>query len=160
MSGKRAFLLLAAALTVGACTAAASGARSIGTPIDSSARADRIALVIGGIEQGLREDDAIPVSGALEARIRIIPLANVASARVLQVTLTRGAGSVSDATVKASARMRFMDHGSFQVVAVPSGDGSYVAPLEFAMPGEWALTLAIQTPRESGEIILDLDAFD
>jgi hypothetical protein len=160
MSEMRALLLVAAALMACACTVAPNPARSTGTPIDSSARADRIALVIGGIERGLRDGDAIPVSGALEAKVRIVPLANVAYARVLHVALTRGTSTVNDATVKASARMRFMDHGSFQVVAVPSGDGSYVAPLEFSMSGEWTLTLAIQTPSESGEIFLDLDAFD
>jgi hypothetical protein len=121
---------------------------------------DRIALVVGGVEQTLPDDEAIPVRGTLAAKIRITALPGVAYARALQITVLRGETFVTDATVRASAHMRFMDHGSFQVVAVPSGNGTYVAPLQFAMAGEWALVLAIQTVKENGEIALDIDAFD
>ncbi len=67
---------------------------------------------------------------------------------------------MTDASVRASAEMRYMDHGSFQALAQPSGDGHYVAALQFAMAGEWKLGLAVRTAMEAGEIVLDLDDYD
>jgi YtkA-like len=161
MNGLPIAVVFAAALVTGACAAAPSGIRAVTAGDDRAPRGgDRIALVVGGVEEVLPDGAPIPVSRTLAATIRITPLPGVAHARVLQVRVLRGDTAVSDASVRANAHMRFMDHGSFQVVAVPSGNGSYVAPLQFAMAGEWTLTVEIQTVKETGEIALDLDAFD
>ena len=68
--------------------------------------------------------------------------------------------AVDDATVLATARMRYMDHGTFRQVAAPSDGGHDRLLLVFPMPGEWDLGLQIQTAANRGELRLSLDLYE
>ncbi len=67
---------------------------------------------------------------------------------------------VEEATVQATASMRFMDHGTFQQAALNLGGGHYLVLLPFPMTGEWQLKFDIAAPDPSGAIWLDIDLFE
>lgn len=104
--------------------------------------AEPLSLVVGGIPTMLAPGQAIPLRSDLSASLRLVR--GTGTMRRLEITLARADGTVAnDATVRVAAHMRYMDHGSFDAVAVPDGAGRFVASLPFAMPGEWEARLEI-----------------
>lgn len=121
---------------------------------------ERIALVRGGIPVSFAEGEGIPVGGDLEAVVRFNRLPGIRYLRVLRISLAAASRPAADAVISVSGEMRYMDHGAFRTLAESAGDGSYVASLPFAMPGEWRLVLDVRTATARGEISLDFDEYD
>lgn len=75
---------------------------------------------------------------------------------LIRVTDHQGA-PVSDASVKALARMPGMKMGEREEVAMPTGEpGSYSAPAVFSMAGRYEVTVSISSPMGSGQANLPL----
>jgi hypothetical protein len=55
---------------------------------------------------------------------------------------------IDDAVVRLIAHMPGMEAPSFQEVAAAAGDGSYVVPLAFSMPGEWQMEVEVGIPGQ------------
>ncbi len=123
---------------------------------------ETITLVTAGIASSLPNGGDVPVSGGLLAALTLNP-GNDRYSRQLDVYLHDAQASpaaIDGAAVLATGRMRYMDHGTFRQVAVEAGDGQYVVPLTFPMPGEWEVALQIDAPREQGKLTLNIDLFN
>jgi hypothetical protein len=125
------------------------------------ANADELQVVTGGIAQPYTGGDAISVAGEVMASLTLAP-GDARHSRRADVLLYRRtpAEPVNDATIQATAHMRYMDHGTFRVVALASDDGHYVLPLAFPMPGEWELDLEITADNTNSAIHLDVNLVD
>lgn len=123
--------------------------------------ADDLQLVTGGIAQAYAGGDAIPVAGDVAATLTLAP-GDARHSRRADVFLYRRMPSepVNDATIQATAHMRYMDHGTFREIALASDAGHYVLPLEFPMPGEWELDLEITAQNTHSTIHFDLNLVD
>ena len=132
--------------------ASADGARVI---------ADDLEIVTVGIAQPYVSGEPIPIAGDVTATFTLAP-GEARHSRRADVLLYRQTSSepVNDATIQTTARMRYMDHGTFRAVALASEDGHYVLPLEFPMPGEWVLDLEITAQNTHGTIRFDLNLVD
>ena len=126
------------------------------------ASADTMSLVAGGITTPFVSGGEAPIAGDLVAVLNVSP-GSLRYSRDVDVQLHRQqdpSPAVDDATVLATARMRYMDHGTFRQIAEPRGDGHYRLSLAFPMPGEWDLELQIQTAANRGELRLSLDLYE
>lgn len=123
---------------------------------------DMITLVTVGIASTVPNGSDVSVSGGLLATLTLSPGEDRYS-RQLDVYLHDAQPSpraIDGATVQATGRMRYMDHGTFRQMAVVAGDGHYFLPLTFPMPGEWEVELQLDGPRDHGKLTLNLDLFD
>ena len=146
-----------ALLIAGATAAVALGATGrhdgVARPI---LPAEPLALVVGGIPTMLATDQAIPLGADLSATLRLVR--DTGTTRRLLIALTAADGSFpTGATVRVAAHMRYMDHGSFDAVAMPDGTGRLVAVLPFAMPGEWEARLDVTGAGAPASLTLDVD---
>lgn len=164
MIGMRALLpiALAGAALFAACGAAARelpGPR--GEPIAPGGGPDRVALLSGGIARSLVDGSDVPLAGSLAASVKLRSIAGVPGARLLVLGVHDDRGApVTDAAVQVAGGMRFMDHGDFRAAGAPAGDGTYVAPLQFAMAGTWLLTVTVRTADDRAATIdLEVDLF-
>jgi len=57
--------------------------------------------------------------------------------------LTQGGEPVGRANVSLQYDMTVMEHGPFALLAVPTGPGHYLAPLDFVMDGEFWLNVSV-----------------
>ncbi len=118
--------------------------------------AEPLSLVVGGIPTMLAPGQAIPLRSDLSASLRLVR--GTGTMRRLEITLARADGTVAnDATIRVAAHMRYMDHGSFDAVAVPDGTGTFVAALPFAMPGEWEARLEVAGAGAAAALTIDVD---
>ncbi|MBI3968863.1 MAG: FixH family protein [Chloroflexi bacterium] len=123
------------------------------------AQPDTLELVNGGIASPFANGGEIPVVGDVVVQVTV-ESGDARASRRVHVYLhhdTATRAPIADAGVQATVHMRFMDHGTLQRAAVPTGDGHYLLPLQFAMPGEWQIDLTITTPDSQGTIHLNLD---
>jgi len=153
-------ILVAAVVAV--LIAAATAAIALGTSSrhETAPRpvlpAEPLSLVVGGIPTMLAPDQAVPLGADLSASLRFVR--ETGTTRRLEITLARADGPVAtDATIRVAAHMRYMDHGSFVVVAVPDGAGRFVAALPFAMPGEWEARLDVTGAGAPASLTIDVD---
>lgn len=129
-------------------------------PIAAARVLDHLGVVTGGIVTPLVPGAAIEVAGELTAAVEIRVEPRVRYARVLSLRLSAGSGPLEEVTITVAAHMLSMDHGSFVVTALPSGDGGYIARLPFVMPGEWQLELHLASAGYSGDLVLVIEEFD
>lgn len=66
--------------------------------------------------------------------------------------LTSDGSAVTTANVTLQWDMTLMDHGPFELLAVPDGRGHYLARLDFFMSGDFWLNVSMRTPA-SEEIL-------
>lgn len=126
---------------------------------------DRIELVVAGIPQPLVAGSEIPIIGDVIGRVTIDRgTSDERYSRTLDLSLFRRSTSeqpIDNAAIQLTARMRYMDHGTFREVAIPSGGGHYVLPLGFPMPGAWELELEVTVPGLSPQTLqLAIDLLD
>lgn len=124
------------------------------------ASSDRVSLVTGGVVTALDTGSAIPIAGELTALAEIARDPNVRYVRSLTLQLAAGSRPVEGATITIAAHMLSMDHGSFNAVALASGNGRYVAELPFVMPGDWQLDIHVASSAGSGDLGIDIEEFD
>ena len=118
--------------------------------------ADLIFLVNSGIEEPLAPGEEVPVAGDLTARFTLRP-GDAPGRRILEIELTHGSQAAEGAAISAAVHMRYMDHGSFNAVALPDGAGRYVLALPFAMAGDWEVALTVTTTATRASIPLALN---
>ncbi len=122
---------------------------------------DQLELVVAGFGKPFSNGEAIPVVGDILANMTVIP-GNERYNRDLELYLYHEASSkpIDDAMIQLTGSMRFMEHGTFQAVAINLDDGNYLVQLPFPMPGEWQLEIEIIAPDGTGKIRLDIDLFE
>ncbi len=125
---------------------------------------DQVDIVVAGIATPLAGSNPIPIGQNILAELTMKPAGDGGRfQRTLDVYLhSEGApaSGIAGATVKATAHMRFMDHGAFQRSAVPIGDGHYLVELPFVMPGEWDVALDVETRSIASTIHVSLNILD
>lgn len=124
---------------------------------------DQIELVVAGIATPFVNGSPVSVGKDLMAEFTVKPSDDGRFWRTLDVYLYPAdapASGVGDAKVKASAHMRYMDHGAFQRSAVPVGDGHYLVELPFPMPGEWEIVLEIGARDTDNTLQIAIDILD
>ncbi len=68
--------------------------------------------------------------------------------------VTRAGQPVERANVTLQYDMTVMEHGPFQLLAAPTGRGHYLAPVDFAMDGEFWLNVALDVG--AGESVINM----
>lgn len=115
-------------------------------------------LVIGGTATPLADGEPIAVAKGIVASATLTSLGR--GQHVLRLALRDDGGApIRDATVRAVAEMRYMEHGRAESVGLPSGDGSYVVPIAFEMPGEWRISLTVTAGTTNGTVRFDVDEY-
>jgi hypothetical protein len=126
-----------------------------------SSAPDRLRIVVGGVEAANQDLQAIPLSRDVLAALAVDTSPDQRYARTFDLRLYHEGSSqpIDNAGVKALAKMRFMDHGTFVATAVPTGDGHYQLTLPFVMSGEWQVDVQFATPEDKGSIQVNLDVW-
>jgi hypothetical protein len=119
-------------------------------------------VVVAGISRPLEPGSEIALAGDVRARLFVTTPTEGRGRRDLDLYLYRQSPDqpLDDATVAATARMRFMDHGIFRPEVRYAGGGHFVLPIQFEMSGEWELDLEIGTSGEQTTIQLLIDLFE
>ena len=121
-----------------------------------TAAAASMQLVVAGIPQPLPA--SIPLTGDLIASVTLAS-GDAPYARTVDLSLfreDRPAAGIDGATVRATARMELMDHGTVHAEAVASGGGHYQMPFSLEMAGDWQLDIEIVTPEEQATVVFSL----
>jgi copper transport protein len=130
-------------------------------PATDTTTADNLQLVVAGIASPFISGDAVPLDGDVLARVTWQPGDERVSRMVDLYLFHQDSGEpVRDAAVQATATMRYMEHGTFSETALSAGDGHYLLPLQFTMPGEWQLELQITRDGAPQTIDFDIDLFE
>jgi hypothetical protein len=117
---------------------------------------DELQLVVGGIPRPFSSGSTIPVAGDVMARVVVSAPGDQRYARTIDLFLYRQNDSapIDDAHIGATARMIYMDHGTFHPDVIRTGGGHYVLPVPFVMAGEWQLDMDIGAAGEQGAVQL------
>ncbi len=144
-----------------AVASAEDAANEAPTDENSDPIPDDLQLVVAGIASPFANGGEAPVAGDVVAQLTFTPSGD-RYGRDLDVYLYHQNTSIplDDATIQATATMLFMDHGTFRQVAYPAGEGHYLLPLQFPMPGEWQLELDITAVDAQKTLYLDLNLFE
>lgn len=67
---------------------------------------------------------------------------------------------VTEATVSAWSLMVMMGHGGVGVLAENVGNGHYLLPMNFTMPGAWQVDITVQVGERRAVMSLMIPAFD
>lgn len=143
------------------------GAAKPSVPASSTARkdaGDQVDIVVAGIATPLADSNPIPIGKNIMVELTMKPAEDGGRfQRTLDVYLFPAgapASGITDARVKATAHMRFMDHGAFQKSAMPVGDGHYLLELPFVMPGEWDVHVDVAARSVDASIQVSLNILD
>ena len=122
---------------------------------------DNLQLVVGGIPSTFINGGPIPVTGDVVAEITVT-LGDVRYTRSADLYLYHQTTSkpIEDAKAEVTGRMRYMEHGTFRQIALPSGEGHYYLDLPFPMSGEWELEIVITAASKQNTIRLFTDIFN
>ena len=66
--------------------------------------------------------------------------------------LTRAGEPIEDADISLQYDMTVMEHGPFELLAVPTGRGHYLAPMDFVMDGDFWLNVSVDADGEESII--------
>jgi hypothetical protein len=128
-------------------------------PAPESVGTDTLQWVVGGVPQPL--PSVAPLLGDLSASIALAP-GDERYARTVDVFLfheNAPGDAVDGAVVQATATMLLMDHGAVATEATPTGDGHYLLPLRFGMPGEWQIDLAVSAGDQHASMVLVVEVW-
>lgn len=147
--GARGCAIAAAGLLMIAATLACGGAREaapVGNdPSPAAGTPDEQWLWIKDGEETLAFANGDEVtSGGITAEIFVSPYPPGRSANI-DFYLTRGGEPVEGANVSLQYDMTVMEHGPFELLAVPTGRGHYLAPMDFVMDGNFWLNVSVDT---------------
>ncbi len=122
---------------------------------------DNLHLVVGGIPSAFVNGSPIPVTGDVVAEITV-SLGDARYTRSADLYLYHQTTSkpIEDAKAEVTGRMRYMEHGTFRQIALPSGEGHYYLDLPFPMSGEWELEIVITVASKQNTIRLFTDIFN
>jgi hypothetical protein len=68
--------------------------------------------------------------------------------------LTQAGEPVIGANISLQYDMTVMEHGPFELLAVPTGRGHYLAPMDFPMDGDFWLNVAVDAG--AGEAVVNM----
>jgi hypothetical protein len=133
----------------------------VNQPVKRSVGNDNLQLVVGGIPSAFVNGVPIPVTGDVVAEITMT-LGDVRYTRSADLYLYHQTTfkPIEDAKAEVTGRMRYMEHGTFRQIALPSGEGHYYLDLPFPMSGEWELEIVIITANKQNTIHLFTDIFN
>jgi len=150
-------LLLVASAILAACGAGGEQARAA-NPDPRAASAD------AGIDETrvwIREQGQTAVfengrsvnAGGTDVEIYVSPFPPGRTANI-DFYLTRDGQPVDRANITLQYDMTIMDHGPFQLLAVPTGRGHFLAPLDFVMDGDFWVNVAVDADGKESVINL------
>jgi len=115
-------------------------------------------LVDGGSVRRLGDAEPVELAADLLGRFRLV--SEGGGRHDLRVELTTASGvPVTGARLRADIEMRFMEHGRAESIGIPLDPGSYLVPVAFEMPGEWRITLVVESPPRVATVRFDVDEF-
>lgn len=130
------------ALGVVACGGgAATPDVSDGPPSEASSEDQRLWIKQGEDTLPFANGDEVALNG-LRVEIFVSPYPPTRSANI-DFYVTRSGEPAERANVSLQYDMTVMEHGPFQLLAVPTGRGHYLAPMDFAMDGEFWVNVSV-----------------
>lgn len=126
---------------------------------DTAAQSPRVARLLDGFPLWIDNGSSIPLGSSFVADVWVKPYPP-AREGVLDLALRNpdDGASIVNARVEMAAHMRYMDHGVFRAAGVErtgvETPGQYRVPLRFAMPGEWVVTVRVDTATLTEEFDL------
>ena len=143
------FMLLLAVAACGGSAAPADGDRS--SP-EAAAEEQRLWIKHGEETLAFANGDEV-TSGGITAEIFVSPYPPGRSANI-DFYLTRGGEPIEEANVSLQYDMTVMEHGPFELLAVPTGRGHYLAALDFIMNGDFWLNVSLDIANDESIINL------
>lgn len=143
-----AFVML---LLVAACggSSAPADVAGVSSP-EAAAEGQRLWIKQGDETLAFANGDEVASNG-ITAEIFVSPYPPGRSANI-DFYLTRGGQPVEDANVSLQYDMTVMEHGPFQLLAVPTGRGHYLAAVDFAMDGVFWLNVSADAAGDESVI--------
>ena len=129
------------------------------TAADSPATGERLWIKDGGQTQPLENGRSVTVNG-VDVEIFVSPYPPGRTAN-MDFYVTRNGQTVEDANVSLQYDMTSMEHGPFRLLAVPTGRGHYLAPLDFrgaGMSGDFWINVSVDTGGKESVISMLLRA--
>ena len=150
-------LLLAAGMLCAGSVACSAGAGSNSAARDATGAVDsddspRLWVEEQGQKRAFENGDTV-TAGSLQVEIYVAPFPPGRTSNI-DFYLTRSGSPVGDADVTLQYDMTVMAHGPFQLIAVPTGRGHYLAPVEFAMSGDFWMDVAITAGNQASVLSL------
>ena len=144
-------VFLTLALAVVACGGrAATPDASDGQPTEASSEDQRLWIKQGEDTLPFANGDEVS-SGGITAEIFVSPYPPGRTANI-DFYLTRGGEPVEGAYITLQYDMTVMEHGPFELLAVPTGRGHYLTPMDFVMDGNFWLNVSVDAAGD-GSII-------
>lgn len=145
-----AFVML---LSVAACGGSASPADVAGSPSPEAASEEQRLWIKQGDETLAFSNGDEVASNGITAEIFVSPYPPGRSANI-DFYLTRAGEPIEDANVSLQYDMTVMEHGPFELLAVPTGRGHYLAPMDFVMDGNFWLNVSVDAAGDESVINL------
>lgn len=101
----------------------------------------RLWIKEGGTTQPFDNGRSVSIDGT-DVEIYVSPYPPGRTANI-DFYLTRNGQPVENANVSLQYDMTVMDHGPFKLLAVPTGRGHFLAPVEFLMTGDFWLNVSL-----------------
>ena len=160
MSAPRTLLFIGLAVAVAGLVGWAALGRSPETQFDRAGAPSRpvaLVLVTGGVPSPVVAGQPVGLAKGIVATALTLD-ARGKGHYDLKVTLREPSGApIADARVTASVEMRTMDHSVAEFTGAGHVDGAYLVPVDFGMPGDWSIRLAVEWRGTSGAIRLDAE---
>ncbi|MDO8614332.1 MAG: FixH family protein [Dehalococcoidia bacterium] len=153
----RAGLVVAGLLLLAAVLACGGGGVTAPTgndpsPSKGAAEEQRLWIKHGEDVQPFKNGDEVS-AGGMNAEIFVSPYPPGRSANI-DFYLTRGGEPIENANVSLQYDMTVMEHGPFELLAVPTGRGHYLAALDFVMNGDFWLNVSLDIANDESIINL------
>ncbi|MGD9710655.1 MAG: hypothetical protein AB7V46_01150 [Thermomicrobiales bacterium] len=131
--------------------------RSVASGLD---RTSTMELVSGGIPQDV--PDEVPLSGDLVASLHLTTTEQRFGRELTVRLFSEGApdAPMTSATVRATASMQLMSHGTYDASASVGDDGSYHLPLRLDMAGDWQIDMVVLYEGEELPVLLYVSVLD
>jgi hypothetical protein len=101
----------------------------------------RLWISDGGELRSFENGDSV-LLGETNVEIYVSPYPPTRSANI-DFYITQAGEPTLSADVSLQYDMTLMEHGPFQLLAVPTGRGHYLAPMDFAMDGEFWVNVSV-----------------
>ncbi len=134
-----------AAVVAMACGGGDAQVASPGPNLGASAgiTEERLWLQQNGARTLFHNGDAVQAAG-MDVEIYVSPYPPARTANI-DFYVTRDGQPVETADLTLQYDMTVMEHGPFRLLAAPTGRGHYLAPVDFAMSGDFWLNVAVDT---------------
>lgn len=145
-SACRALLLICGALLLTSVFACSSDDAAGPAPTDTATfepddEEPRLWIKDGDELRSFENGDSV-VLGETNVEIYVSPYPPTRSANI-DFYVTRAGEPAERANVSLQYDMTVMEHGPFELLAVPTGRGHYLAPMDFAMDGEFWVNVSV-----------------